>query len=72
MHTHPANLSSPLWRAAEFIKLLPRSYDLKQGTLKDRLCVARPTAFLGVPLVWEKIADRMRALGAKNKGMKKA
>ncbi|CAK9085979.1 unnamed protein product [Durusdinium trenchii] len=49
-----------------------RSYDLKQGTLKDRLCVARPTAFLGVPLVWEKIADRMRALGAKNKGMKKA
>eukprot|EP00913_Durusdinium_trenchii_P003934 g3643.t1 len=31
-----------------------RSYDLKQGTLKDRLCVARPTAFLGALVTWAK------------------
>lgn len=48
-----------------------RPYDLKAGTLKDRLCIARPTIFLGVPLVWEKIADKMRALGASVTGLKK-
>jgi len=48
-----------------------RPYDLRAGALKDRLQVARPTVFLGVPLVWEKIADKMRALGLKNKGLKK-
>eukprot|EP00434_Breviolum_minutum_P023508 symbB.v1.2.020738.t1/scaffold1762.1/size182224/5 len=48
-----------------------RPYDLKVGSFKDRLCVARPTAFLGVPLVWEKVADKLRTLGAKNTGVKK-
>ena len=33
-----------------------RPYDLKVGTVKDRLNFAKPTIFLGVPLVWEKIA----------------
>jgi long-chain-fatty-acid--CoA ligase ACSBG len=49
-----------------------RSYDLKVGAIKDRLQVARPTIFLGVPLVWEKIADKIRAIGASNTGAKKA
>lgn len=48
-----------------------RPYDLKAGTLKDRLNAARPTVFLGVPLVWEKIADKMRAIGASTTGLKK-
>jgi len=48
-----------------------RNYDLKAGTIKDRLCVARPTIFLGVPLVWEKIADKLRAIGAETTGIKK-
>lgn len=48
-----------------------RNYDLKVGAIKDRLCAARPTLFLGVPLVWEKIADKMRAIGASNTGLKK-
>jgi len=46
--------------------------DLKAGSIKDRLCAARPTIFLGVPLVWEKIADKMRAVGASITGVKKA
>lgn len=41
-----------------------RPYDLKEKAIRDRLCVAQPTVFLGVPLVWEKIADQIRALGA--------
>merc|ERR1719378_1743485 len=48
-----------------------RNYDLKTGTIKDRLCVAKPTMFLGVPLVWEKIADKIRAIGAETTGAKK-
>lgn len=49
-----------------------RPYDLKVGTIKDRLQAARPTIFLGVPLVWEKIADKIRAIGAANSGLKKS
>eukprot|EP00438_Fugacium_kawagutii_P033471 Skav230624 [mRNA] locus=scaffold1673:115570:126501:+ [translate_table: standard] len=57
-----------------------RPYDLKAGSLKDRLCAARPTCFLGVPLVWEKamgrwawaVADKLRTLGANNPGWKKS
>jgi len=48
-----------------------RPYDLKVGTIKDRLQIARPTAFLGVPLVWEKMADRIKAIGAATTGCKK-
>merc|ERR1719412_3112631 len=48
-----------------------RPYDLKVGTIKDRLCIARPTLFIGVPLVWEKMADRIRAIGAASTGLKK-
>merc|ERR1712241_1254301 len=49
-----------------------RPYDLKVGTIKDRLCIARPTLFIGVPLVWEKMADRIRAIGAASTGCKKS
>jgi len=49
-----------------------RQYDLKAGTIKDRLGVARPTMFLGVPLVWEKMADRIRAVGAAGSGAQQA
>jgi len=49
-----------------------RPYDLKVGTIKDRLSIARPTAFLGVPLVWEKMADRIKAIGAATTGLKKS
>lgn len=59
--------TKPGWVTAYFA----RNYDLKAGTIKDRLVVARPTMFLGVPLVWEKIADKIRAIGAANKGFKK-
>ena len=48
-----------------------RNYDLKAGSLGDRLRAVRPTMFLGVPRVWEKIAEKMQAIGAKTKGLKK-
>merc|ERR1719352_1012433 len=61
------NSASESWCVTYFA----RPYDLKAGSIKDRLCVARPTLFLGVPLVWEKIADKLRAVGAATKGLKK-
>jgi len=59
---------TPAWWTVYFA----RPYDLKAGTIKDRLQAARPTVFIGVPLVWEKIADKVRAVGAANTGAKKA
>ena len=32
----------------------------------------RPTKFLAVPRVWEKIAEKMQEAGKENKGLKKA
>jgi len=61
------NSATESWATTYFA----RPYDLKAGSIKDRLCVARPTLFLGVPLVWEKIADKLRAVGASTKGLKK-
>ena len=37
-----------------------RPYDLKLGSVKARLVDVKPTLFLGVPRVWEKIADKVR------------
>lgn len=45
-----------------------RQYDLKVGTIAERLNIAKPTAFMGVPLVWEKMADKIRAIGAAGSG----
>mmetsp|Transcript_61434 Transcript_61434/g.146468 ORF Transcript_61434/g.146468 Transcript_61434/m.146468 type:complete len:752 (+) Transcript_61434:82-2337(+) len=59
---------SPSWTTVTFA----RNYDLKSGTLGDRLRFCKPTLFLGVPLVWEKIADKVRAVGASTTGLKKS
>jgi len=47
-----------------------RPYDLKEGTIVNRFATARPSIFLGVPRVWEKIAEKLKALGKANKGLK--
>mmetsp|Transcript_7683 Transcript_7683/g.8814 ORF Transcript_7683/g.8814 Transcript_7683/m.8814 type:complete len:744 (-) Transcript_7683:4-2235(-) len=41
-----------------------RPYDLKRGSIGDRLKAVRPTLFFGVPRVWEKIMEKLRAVGA--------
>lgn len=48
-----------------------RNYDLKAGSFGDRLRACQPTLFLGVPRVWEKVAEKMKAIGASITGKKK-
>ena len=43
-----------------------------QGTLINTLKEVRPTRFLGVPRVWEKIEEKMREIAKQNSGVKKA
>jgi len=58
---------SDAWESVWFA----RPYDLKAGSIGQRLGAIRPTFMFGVPLVWEKIADKVRAIGAANTGAKK-
>jgi long-chain-fatty-acid--CoA ligase ACSBG len=59
--------SRPGWITCSFA----RQYDLKVGSVGDRLRAVKPTMFLGVPRVWEKIAEKLKAIGAQTKGIKK-
>ena len=43
-------------------------YSSLKGTLVENLKRVRPTRFLGVPRVWEKIAEKMQEVGRSNKG----
>lgn len=44
---------------------------LLQGSLGATLKEVRPTLFLGVPRVWEKIFEKMKEVGAQNSTLKK-
>lgn len=45
--------------------------DALKGSLANTLREVRPTSFLGVPRVWEKMQEAMQSIGAKNSAMKK-
>ncbi|KAL8177508.1 UNVERIFIED_CONTAM: Long-chain-fatty-acid--CoA ligase acsbg2 [Gekko kuhli] len=45
--------------------------DALKGTLVETLKEVRPTAFMGVPRVWEKMQEKMKAVGAKSSALKK-
>ncbi|XP_046633356.1 long-chain-fatty-acid--CoA ligase ACSBG2-like [Daphnia pulicaria] len=45
--------------------------DVLKGTLAETLREVRPTCFFGVPRVWEKIYEKMQAIGKQTTGIKK-
>eukprot|EP01094_Clydonella_sp_ATCC50884_P019261 TRINITY_DN3725_c0_g1_i1.p1 TRINITY_DN3725_c0_g1~~TRINITY_DN3725_c0_g1_i1.p1 ORF type:complete len:702 (+),score=264.25 TRINITY_DN3725_c0_g1_i1:35-2107(+) len=45
--------------------------DALKGSLGDTLREVRPTKFMAVPRVWEKIEEKLREVGAANTGLKK-
>ncbi|CAE7227917.1 ACSBG2 [Symbiodinium sp. CCMP2592] len=49
-----------------------RPYDLKEMTLAARIQFVRPTVFLGVPRVYEKMQSRMMAVASTITGVKKS
>jgi len=58
----PLMVTNPMGCCVHFA----RSYDLKTMTLGKRLAAVKPTLFLGVPRVWEKIQEKMQAMVAAN------
>jgi long-chain-fatty-acid--CoA ligase ACSBG len=54
-----------------FVVGFARPYDLKAGSIVDRLQCISPTMFLGVPRVWEKVAEKVKKKGANIKGLVK-
>lgn len=51
--------------------ILSKSYFLIQGSLVNTLQAARPTVFLGVPRVWEKINEKLVSIGRRSGSLKK-
>ncbi|XP_028906638.1 long-chain-fatty-acid--CoA ligase ACSBG2 isoform X1 [Ornithorhynchus anatinus] len=45
--------------------------DALKGSLVETLREVRPTCFLGVPRVWEKMEEKMKATGAKSSALKR-
>ncbi len=45
--------------------------DALKGSLVETLKEVRPTVFLGVPRVWEKIQEKMKKIGSETTGVKK-
>ncbi|XP_015241709.1 long-chain-fatty-acid--CoA ligase ACSBG2 isoform X2 [Cyprinodon tularosa] len=45
--------------------------DALKGTLVNTLKEVRPTAFMGVPRVWEKMQERMKSVGAKSSAVRR-
>uniref|UniRef100_A0A8D0E2N4 Long-chain-fatty-acid--CoA ligase ACSBG2 n=1 Tax=Salvator merianae TaxID=96440 RepID=A0A8D0E2N4_SALMN len=45
--------------------------DALKGSLIETLRDVRPTAFMGVPRVWEKMQEKMKSVGAKSSALKK-
>ena len=67
----PVALTSCTKNSCYTVVHFARPYDLKLGTLKNSLQAIQPTFFIGVPRVWEKISETMKAIGATITGAKK-
>ncbi|KAG7276698.1 hypothetical protein CRUP_006877 [Coryphaenoides rupestris] len=64
--SHVAAQVNDMWLCAKFAATTYFAEpDALKGSLGATLKEVRPTAFLGVPRVWEKIQEKMKAAGAK-------
>ncbi|NXX13544.1 ACBG2 ligase, partial [Podargus strigoides] len=65
--SHVAAQMADIWSAITFgIQVFFAQPDALKGTLVDTLREVRPTMFLGVPRVWEKIEEKMKSIGSKS------
>merc|ERR1719399_776016 len=70
------DVAIPAWFTAtcpgHFTVYFARPNDLKEGSIGKRLQFVKPTFFFGVPRVYEKMQEKMKAVGANTTGVKKA
>ncbi|CAM9775117.1 unnamed protein product [Bubo scandiacus] len=70
--SHIAAQMSDIWSAMTFgVQVFFAQPDALKGTLVDTLREVRPTAFLGVPRVWEKMEEKMKSIGAKSSTLRR-
>ncbi|XP_040447244.1 long-chain-fatty-acid--CoA ligase ACSBG2 isoform X2 [Falco naumanni] len=70
--SHIAAQMSDIWSAMTFgVQVFFAQPDALKGTLVDTLREVRPTAFLGVPRVWEKMEEKMKSIGAKSSALRR-
>ncbi|XP_035203967.1 long-chain-fatty-acid--CoA ligase ACSBG2 isoform X1 [Oxyura jamaicensis] len=70
--SHVAAQMTDIWLSITFgAQVFFAQPDALKGTLVDTLREVRPTAFLGVPRVWEKMEERMKSVGAKSSMLKR-
>ncbi|XP_030322076.1 long-chain-fatty-acid--CoA ligase ACSBG2 isoform X2 [Calypte anna] len=70
--SHIAAQMSDIWSAMTFgVQVFFAQPDALKGTLGDTLREVRPTAFLGVPRVWEKMEEKMKSIGAKSSTLRR-
>ncbi|XP_069734132.1 long-chain-fatty-acid--CoA ligase ACSBG2 isoform X2 [Phaenicophaeus curvirostris] len=65
--SHIAAQMCDIWTAMTYgVQVFFAQPDALKGSLIDTIREVRPTAFLGVPRVWEKIEEKMKSIGAKS------
>ncbi|XP_063003029.1 long-chain-fatty-acid--CoA ligase ACSBG2 isoform X2 [Elgaria multicarinata webbii] len=70
--SHVAAQMIDIWLPVTFgIQTYFAQPDALKGTLVDTLKEVRPTAFMGVPRVWEKMQEKMKSAGAKSSALKR-
>ncbi|NXU52153.1 ACBG2 ligase, partial [Turnix velox] len=70
--SHIAAQMCDIWSAMAFgAQVFFAQPDALKGTLVDTLREVRPTAFLGVPRVWEKMEEKMKSVGAKSSTLRR-
>ncbi|NXG79459.1 ACBG2 ligase, partial [Baryphthengus martii] len=70
--SHIAAQMTDIWSAMKFgLQVFFAQPDALKGSMVDTLREVRPTAFLGVPRVWEKIEEKIKSMGAKSSTLRR-
>ncbi|NXU42236.1 ACBG2 ligase, partial [Drymodes brunneopygia] len=70
--SHIAAQMSDIWSAMTFgVQIYFAQPDALKGSLVETLREVRPTAFLGVPRVWEKMEEKMKSVGMKASALRR-
>ncbi|NWR88239.1 ACBG2 ligase, partial [Furnarius figulus] len=70
--SHIAAQMSDIWTAMTFgVQVYFAQPDALKGSLVETMREVRPTAFLAVPRVWEKMEEKMKSIGMKSSALRR-